>query len=62
MYGSFKVPTIMIRHEMTRALQRRRNFKRESESLLIMAQNKVKIDNMQQNSKCRLCGDKNETV
>ena len=46
------------------------NLKRETKSLLITAQNKAirinyikaKIDNMQQNSKCRLCGDKHEMV
>ena len=44
--------------------------KKETESLLIAAQNnairtnyiKAKIDNAQQNSKCRLSGDKNETI
>ena len=43
---------------------------RETESLLIVAQNnairpnhiKVRIDKMQQNSKCRLCGDRDETI
>ena len=45
---------------------RKGNFKREPESLLIAAQNnaiktnyiKARIDKMQQNSKCRLCGDR----
>ena len=49
---------------------RKRNFKRETESLLIVAQNKsirtnqikARIDNTQQNSRCRLCGDRNETI
>ena len=44
------------------------NLKRETESLLISAQNnairtnhiKAKIDKTQQNSKCKLCGD--ETI
>ena len=48
----------------------RGNLKRETESPLIVAQNnririnyiKAKIDNMQQNSKCRLCSDRDETV
>ena len=43
---------------------------RETESLLIAAQNnalrtnyiKARIEKTQQNSKCRLCGDKNETI
>ena len=44
------------------------NLKRETESLLIATQNsainnvKAKIDNTQQNSKCGLCGDKEETI
>ena len=46
------------------------NFKRETEPLLIAAQNnaittnhiKARIDKVQQNSKCRLCGDKDETI
>ena len=45
---------------------RKGNFKRERESLLIAAQNsairtnhiKARIDKTQQNSKCRLCGDR----
>ena len=49
---------------------RKGNFKRETEYLLITAQNntirtnqiKVRIDKTQQNSKCRLCGDRNETI
>ena len=46
-----------------------KNLRAEIESLLIAAENnairtnynKVKIDNMQQNSECRLWGDKEET-
>ncbi len=46
------------------------NLKRETESLLIAAQNnairtkhiKARIDKTQQNSKCRLCGDRDETI
>ena len=46
------------------------NLKRETESLLIAAQNdairtnhiKARIDKMQQNSICRLCGDSDETI
>ena len=45
---------------------RKGNFKRETESLLIAAQNntvktnhtKARINNTQQNSKCRLCGER----
>ena len=46
------------------------NFKRETESHLIAAQNntirtnqiQTRIDKTQQNSKCRLCGDRDETI
>ena len=46
------------------------NFKRETESLLIAAQDsairnnhiKARIDKIQQNSKCRLWGDRDETI
>ena len=48
---------------------RKGNLKRESESLLIATENnaiksmsKQKIDKTQQNSKCRLCGDRDETI
>ena len=49
---------------------RKGKFKREIESLLIAAQNnairtnhfKTRIDNTQQNSKCRLCVDRDETI
>ena len=49
---------------------RKGNFKRETESLLIAAQNdavrtnhiKARIDKTQQISKCRLCGDREETI
>ena len=45
-------------------------MKRETESLLMAAQNsaiktnhiKAMIDKTQQNSKCRLCGDRDETI
>ena len=46
------------------------NLKRETESLLIASQNnaigtnhiKARIDKMQQNSRCRLCSDREETI
>ena len=46
------------------------SFKKETESLLIAAQDnairtnhiKARIDKTQQNSKCRLCGDRDETI
>ena len=49
---------------------RKGNFKKESESLLLAAQNntirsthiKASTDNLQQNSRCRLCDDRDETI
>ena len=57
-------------HEKTWTWLRKGNFKRETESLLIAAQNnairmnhiKARIDKTQQNSKCRLCGDKDGSI
>ena len=62
-YGYFKQLTDEISHEKTWTWLRKGIFEREMESLLIAAQNnairinyvKVKIDETQQNSKCRLC-------
>ena len=59
-----------ISHDKTWTWLRKGNFKRETESLLMAAQNsairtyhiKARIDKTQQNSKCRLCGDRNETI
>ena len=50
--------------------EKKRNLDRETESLLIAAQNnairtndiKTRIDKTQQNSKCRLCGNRDETT
>ena len=49
---------------------RKVNLKRDTESLLIAAQNdairknriKARIDKTQQNSKCSSCGDRDETI
>ena len=49
---------------------RKGNFKRETESLLIVAQDndartnhsKARIDKTQQNNKCRQCDDRDETI
>ena len=49
---------------------RKGNVQRETESLLIAEQNnairtnhiKARINETQQNSKCRLCGDRDETI
>ena len=59
-----------ISHQKTWTWLRKGNFKREIEYLLIAAQNnpirtnhiKARIDKKQQNSKCRLCGDRDETT
>ena len=59
-----------ISHDKTWTCLRKGNFKRETESLLTAAQvsairtnhTKAKIDKTQQNSKCRLCGDRDVTI
>ena len=70
LYGRFKGLISNIPHDKTWTWLRKGNFKRETESLLIAAQDsairtnhiKARIDNTQQNSKCRLCGDRDETI
>ena len=68
LYGRFKRPINNISHQKTWTWPRKENFKKETESLLIAAQdirtNHIigKIDKTQQNSKCRLCGDRDETI
>ena len=69
-YGRFMQLISNISHEKTWTWLRKRNLKRETESLLIAAQNdairtnhiKVRIDKTQQNGKCRLYGDRDETI
>ena len=59
-----------ISHGKTWTWVRKGHFKRETESLPIAAQNntirtnhiKARIDKMQQNSRCMLFGDRNETI
>ena len=59
-----------VSHEKTWTWLRKGILKRETESLLIAAQNyairtnhiKARRDKTQQNCKCRLCGDRNETI
>ena len=61
---------INISHDKTWTCLRKGNFKRETEYLLMAAQNsairsnhiKARIDKTQQNSKCRLCSDRDETI
>ena len=51
-------------------IAKKRNLERETESLIIAAQNNTKrinyikrrIDYIQENSKCKLCADKDETI
>ena len=70
LYGRFKRLINNTSHDKTWTWPRKGNFKRETESLLIAAQDnairtnhiKVRIDKTQQNSKCRLCGDRDETI
>ena len=68
--GCFKRLTSDISHEKKRTRLRKGNLKKETESLLIAAQNNVirtnhiksRIDKRQQNSRCRLCGESDETI
>ena len=70
LYGHFKRQTSKISHEKTWTWLRNRNLERETESLLIAAQNdairtnyvKLRIDQTQQNSRCRLFSDRDETL
>ena len=70
LYGHFKRLTSEILHEKTWTQLRKGNLKRETESLQLAAQNnpirtnhiETKIDKTQQNGKCRLCGDRDETI
>ena len=70
LYGRFKRLINNISHDKTWTWLRKGNFKRETESLLIEAQDnavrtnhiKARIDKTQQNSNCRLCSDRDETI
>ena len=70
LYVRFKRLINNISHKKTWTWLRKGNLKKETESLLITAQDnairtnhiKARIDKMQQNSKCRLCGDRDETI
>ena len=70
LYRRFKRLINDISHEKTWAWLRKGNFQRETESLLREAQSKAvrtnhikaRIDKTQQNCKCRLCGDRDETI
>ena len=70
LYSCFKRLINNISHQKTLTWLRKGNFKREIESLLIAVQDnairtnhiKARIDKTQQNSKCRLCGDRDEMI
>ena len=70
LYDRFKRLINNISHQKIWTWLRKGNFKRETESLLIAAQDnairtnliKARIDKTQQNSKCRLYGDRDETI
>ena len=70
LYGRFKRLINNISHQKTWTWLRKGNFKRETESLQIAVQDnairtshiKARIDNTQQNNKCRPCGDRDETI
>ena len=65
--GRFKKHLTQENMDVTK---KEKNLKKENESLLIAAQNnaigtnfiKTRIDKTQQNDKCRLCGDRDETT
>ena len=70
LYGRFKQLINNNSHEKTWSWLRKGNFKRYTKYLLIAAQNnairsnqiKARIDKMQQNSKCRPCGDRDKSI
>ena len=70
LYGCFKRLVNNISHQKTWTWLRKGNLKRETESHQIAVQDnairtnhiKARIDKTQQNSKCRLCGDRDETI
>ena len=70
LYGHFKRLINTILHQKTWTWLRKGNLKRETVSLLIVAQNnairinhiKAMIDKTQKNSKYRLCGDRDKTI
>ena len=70
LYGCFKRLTSNISHEKTWTWLIKGNLNRETKSLLIAAQNnairtnhiKARINKTQQNSRCRLCGERDEMI
>ena len=70
LYVRFKRLRNNISRQKTWTWRRKGNFKRETESLLVAAKDnairtnhiKTRIDKTQQNSKCRLCSNRDETI
>ena len=64
LYGRFKRLINNISHDKTWTWLRKGNFKRETAQDNAIRTNHIKarIDKTQQNSKCRLCGDRDETI
>ena len=70
LYEYFKRQTIEISHEKYWIWRKKRNLKRETESLQILAQSnaiktnyvEAKIYKTRQNSRCRLSGDRDKTI
>ena len=70
LYGRFKRLPNDFSHGKAWTGLRKGNLERETESLLIEAQNnaartnqiKARIEKTQQNSRCRLCGERDETI
>ena len=70
LYGHFKRLLNNISHDKIWTWLRKGNFKKETEYLFIAAQDnatrtnhiKARIDKTQQNNKCRLCVDRDETI
>ena len=70
LYCRFKHLVNNISHQKTWTWLRKGNLKRETESFLVAAQDnairtnhiKARTDKTQQNSKCRLCSDRDETI
>ena len=70
LYRHFKWLTSDISHKKMWMWLKKGNLKRETESLIIAVQNstirinhiKARIDKMQQNSRCRLCTDRDKMI
>ena len=69
-YRHFKGQTSDISRKKTWTWVRKGKLKRETEYILLVAQNnvirtnhiKARMDKMQQNSRCRLCSDRDEIM